>query len=457
MATVTRKRHLPEDSHELELQPNKRRTCGDGDEFRRESTPTVIWSTRFGPSCLFGQAGPPAKAARVALFDLDGTLIKTKSGYRNPKDCNDWKWFSSVVPTKLKELVAEGYSIFITSNQLCPKVREPSDFYEEWKKKLEQVACKVRTPRFESGHTTPTSTNQSEPISQLDGVSLYVLAATQRDLYRKPLPGMWYAVQDLLKEQDIEVDLKNSFFVGDSAGREKGEFKNGETRDRDDLDTDAKFGQNIGLRFHTPEEFFLGESVAARNLNGFHPSQLRQDGTLFLPSSSPLVPPSRGKRLYMILLVGYPGVGKTTLYQKHFAPAGYVLVDKSGMADAFREIDKALSAGRSVVIEKGTQTKSERQDFLDYARKMKMEPRCITLGDYDLAQHNNIYRALCRSQGLKAIEGENQFLIPSFFRDFKAKFEDAQKDEGFKDMKKVFWQFDGSEEDRKRYMMWLQL
>ncbi|KAG9054429.1 hypothetical protein FS842_005170 [Serendipita sp. 407] len=127
------------------------------------------------------------------------------------------------------------------------------------------------------------------------------------------------------------------------------------------------------------------------------------------------------------------------------------------MADAFTEIDKALSAGRSVVIEKGTQTKSERQDFLDYARKMKMEPRCITLGDYDLAQHNNIYRALCRSQGLKAIEGENQFLIPSFFRDFKAKFEDAQKDEGFKDMKKVFWQFDGSEEDRKRYMMWLQL
>ncbi|KAG8835354.1 hypothetical protein FRC17_003837 [Serendipita sp. 399] len=373
------------------------------------------------------------KTARVALFDLDGTLIQTKSRNRNPQDVDDWEWTDPVVPTKLKELHAEGYTIAITSNQLCPKNREAKEFYEEWKKKLELVARKLKN------------------------VAFCILAAIQRDIYRKPLPGMWYALQDWLKEDNIEVDYESSFFVGDLAGRAKGRSEKGETRDRDDTDTDAKFGQNIGLKFHTPQEFFLREAVATRIFRGFHPSQLRQDGILFLPSSSPLVPPPRGRRLYMILLVGYSGVGKTRLYQKYFASAGYVHVDQSGMVDCLSEIDKAINAGRSVVVEKLTNTKNERQGFLDYAREKRMEPRCITLGDYDLAQHNNIYRAYCRSEALRAVEGEYQLLTPSFFRDLKARFEDAQKNEGFKDMKRVFWQFEGPEEDRKRYMMWLQL
>jgi bifunctional polynucleotide phosphatase/kinase len=50
-------------------------------------------------------------------------------------------------------------------------------------------------------------------------ISIY--AATSHDRYRKPRIGMW---EELLENYDLEnadaVDLNNSFFVGDAAGRE---------------------------------------------------------------------------------------------------------------------------------------------------------------------------------------------------------------------------------------------
>lgn len=56
-------------------------------------------------------------------------------------------------------------------------------------------------------------------LNQLDlPVSIY--AATAKDRYRKPRPGMW---EEFLDDYDLDgetsPDLANSFFVGDAAGR----------------------------------------------------------------------------------------------------------------------------------------------------------------------------------------------------------------------------------------------
>ena len=50
--------------------------------------------------------------------------------------------------------------------------------------------------------------------------------------------------------------MKKSFYVGDSAGR-----PHTKNRSKDASDNDLKFAQRIGLKFYTPDAFFLGEPM----------------------------------------------------------------------------------------------------------------------------------------------------------------------------------------------------
>lgn len=51
----------------------------------------------------------PVPPPKIAAFDLDGTLIKTKSGVHFANDAGDWTWLYAKVPIKLKELHAQGF------------------------------------------------------------------------------------------------------------------------------------------------------------------------------------------------------------------------------------------------------------------------------------------------------------------------------------------------------------
>ena len=54
---------------------------------------------------------------RIALFDLDGTLITSKSGRRIAQDGSDWVFFGSSVPAVLQRYATEGWIIAIVTNQ----------------------------------------------------------------------------------------------------------------------------------------------------------------------------------------------------------------------------------------------------------------------------------------------------------------------------------------------------
>lgn len=65
---------------------------------------------------------PPTSAEdrtlKVASFDLDGTLIVTKSGKRFAQSDSDWQWFHPArVPGKLAKLLTDGYTLVLFSNQ----------------------------------------------------------------------------------------------------------------------------------------------------------------------------------------------------------------------------------------------------------------------------------------------------------------------------------------------------
>jgi bifunctional polynucleotide phosphatase/kinase len=54
-----------------------------------------------------------------------------------------------------------------------------------------------------------------------------------------------------------------------------------------------------------------------------------------------------------VLFVGYPAMGKTTLYKRHFEPAGYGHINQDTLktkAKCLNAVEAALKDGRSVVV-----------------------------------------------------------------------------------------------------------
>ena len=116
------------------------------------------------------------------------------------------------------------------------------------------------------GHTTSAAITGkvSDVVAHL-GLPVQAFVASADDLYRKPATGMWakFAADH---NAGIPPDLSLSTFVGDAAGRQKGWDGLPHTR-RDHSVADRKFAHNVGLRFATPEPFFLGHKEAAYKMD----------------------------------------------------------------------------------------------------------------------------------------------------------------------------------------------
>ncbi|KAH9994624.1 polynucleotide kinase 3 phosphatase-domain-containing protein [Russula vinacea] len=379
-----------------------------GDEGAEEQKPFRWLKPSLGSSrsCLHGVHLAPTASERVAAFDLDGT--RQANGL-------EWEWWRAVVPQKLKEAHDSGFSVVLMSNQSLK-----SSELVEWKKKIPLIAAAIPELPFR------------------------IFAATARDGHRKPMPGMWTELERIFAQDGITIDENDSYFVGDAAGRAD-----------DFASTDRKFALNVGVQFYTPEEYFLKISPAPYTLPGFHVSSLKE----YPQSSLAILPPD--PQTEIVLFAGPPCLGKSTFFRTHFAPAGYVHVNQDTLGSrpkCIKAAEEALAAGKSCVIDNTNRDVQTRKYYLDLAKRLKVPARCFVFqGSIDLAWHNNLYRTYARPASVVGREPARSFLPYTALTGFESAYEAPSVKEGFSEVQDLPWRFEGSEEERRHWSMWLQI
>lgn len=310
------------------------------------------------------------KKDKVAAFDLDNTIIKTKSGRTFAKDYTDWVLFSDEVTEDLKELHQNDFCIVFISNQKGISKNKPN--VEDFQKKINS-------------------------ISELISVPFLLLASLKDDNYRKPAIGMWNHLK--------VINKKDSFYVGDASGRKK-----------DFSDSDIKFAINIGIDFYTPEQFFLNQKNKEKYTLDFDPTSLLDNNKFSFIKT---------KEQQVVLFVGFPGSGKTSFYNFYFKPLGFIHINQDTLktkAKCEKEYKKELNNGSSIVVDNTNPNIEKRKFFIDLAKEKGLQVTCVNF-DFTMreAQHINNYRS---KKG-----GRNVPIVT--YRVFRKKFEVPSLNENF--------------------------
>ena len=254
---------------------------------------------------------------------------------------------------------------------------------------------------------------------------MLLVAALDEDFCRKPRTGMWdFVLSKYLKPHS--VDITRSFFVGDAAGRPAG-WKRG--RRGDHASTDRKFALNIGLKFLTPEEFFLGEPEVAYLSEDFDPKKTIAGA---ISIDEVVVSPSAHDQQEVVIFVGSPASGKTTFYERHFMSLNYAHINQDTLKTQPKckaALIAAIESGRSAVVDNTNPSAAARKNILEILLSRKIPARCFWFqAEPKLTRHLNIHRSLTRKT----------YRLPEVaFAAYESRFQEPQLSEGFSEVVKI--------------------
>jgi len=363
-------------------------------------------------------------SAKVLGFDIDSTIVVPKSlnkkGKPNkfPQNRQDWKWWDPRVPRKLQEIHAKGIRVVFFTNQagIVRKKTNPADIY-----------------------------GKAMDLSKAAKIPITTLIAGAKDMWRKPQTNMWdYFAQEFNGGME---DKAMCAYVGDAGGRPK-DWRVGAKRDFSC--SDRKFAYNLGLRFYTPDTYFLGLKPYLkfewRGINPVTFCNAQKKKSLYV-GAPPNFPLEKGK-LDVILMVGYPGAGKTTYCKKYMVkPHNYAWVNRDTLktpAKCKKFVKQALAQGESVVVDNTHPTKKRRAEYIAIAKEFGANIRCFWIQlEKEEAEHMNGYRF--RLGGMR---------VPIIaYNVFRKNFEPPTKAEGFADVVKVNFIPDFADAEKEKLFM----
>lgn len=339
--------------------------------------------------------------SKIAGFDIDFTVIKTASGRKFAVGSNDWKFWDDKVPGKLQSLHKDGYRVVFFTNQAG--MEKQKTMPEVFKAKVEAIISSLSIPVF-------------------------VFVSTGVNHFRKPYTAMWdYCVEHC--NSGVKVVKSESVYVGDAAGRAKNWASD---KPKDFSCSDRMFAANIGIKFYTPDEFFLDEKPAPFEWGSLDPCKFLNENSVITKANDKAS--FAGKKQEIVLMVGPPASGKSTFRQRYLEPFGYVAVNRDTLGTVekcLKVAGEALKTGKSVVVDNTNPAKSARAPFVALAKKMSLPCRCIWMQTpLELAHHLNLYR---QSQTLGKIRR-----VPDVgYNVYKKNFEAPSISEGFTEVKKV--------------------
>ena len=316
------------------------------------AAPVVPASTSFNEPFLKVVVGNFKPSNKIMAFDLDSTLITTKSGNKFPKNMDDWKLTDNALVAALRVCASSGYAMVVFSNQGGIK----NDVQKRKNMK-----------------------NKFENVIKMLGISCVGYFATHDNEYRKPMMGMW---KQFISDYSVNVSLSSSFYCGD-AGSSK-----------DFSQSDRMFANNIGLPFLYGYDAFLRHSCG-KNVSDVAPAAPASPSVV-VSNKEPNVDTTQNT---VFIMVGMPGSGKS-YYAKKLAQQclSGVVINQDTLktrAKVFKVYKDLLSSkeARCIFIDRTNAKIEDRIEFVTLAKNAGYKTAIIFVKtDEDTSKYLNMYR-----------------------------------------------------------------
>jgi len=315
---------------------------------------------------------------KIMSFDLDSTLITTKSGAKFPKDFKDWIYEYDNVKEKLIDLSKE-FNLIIFTNQ---KGLDDQSKLDDFNKKIDLIYKDI-------------------------GFEISIFIATEDDIYRKPHTGMYKLFLELSKFKDADIDIL--IYCGDAAGRK---YKDG----KDFSISDYYFAYNIDAEFKLPEVVFKQPKKDGKIIDIYDTLDLKK----YITKEKLNI---KKEQKEVILMVGLPACGKSYFALHYYSDYKYVCLDVIHNKKKMLEIYKDYIKNDYQIVVDNTNTKKEqRKEFIEIAKLNNYKIKILWVDlPYEVCNHMNNYR----------IETSNKPKISIItYRTMIKYFEDPTKEDG---------------------------